>query len=180
MGGFNSGRWSGHTKARTVEASRALSVSALSRDGLLVAGRAGRVAWSVSGREVASVGFTVRSAGDDQLTLVLAYRVGGEDLAVPVPLEPIPQHLGGRRWWFRCPLSVRGVTCGRRAGKLYLPPSGRYFGCRSCHRLTYTACQTHDKRVDQLRRDPALLRAIIDAPQPDWRQLILALKAIPS
>jgi hypothetical protein len=25
--------------------------------------------------------------------------------------------------------------------KLFLPPGGRYFGCRRCHRLTYASCQ---------------------------------------
>src|SRR5262245_37324239 len=34
---------------------------------------------------------------------------------------------GGPRWWFVCPLVVNGVSCGRRAGKLYLPPRARYF-----------------------------------------------------
>jgi hypothetical protein len=31
------------------------------------------------------------------------------------------------------------VGCGRRVGKLYLPPGGKYFGCRHCYNLTYTS-----------------------------------------
>lgn len=41
----------------------------------------------------------------------------------------------------RTPPAPRGVRCGRRVRKLYLPPGGRYFGCRHCYRLTYTSCQ---------------------------------------
>ena len=33
------------------------------------------------------------------------------------------------------------MACGRRAGKLYLPPVAKYFGCRLCHDLTYPSCQ---------------------------------------
>jgi hypothetical protein len=57
------------------------------------------------------------------------------------------------------------MTCGRRVGKLYLPPAGRYFGCRVCHGLTYQSCQESGK-YDSLYReiaadlgwDPAVVR----------------------
>jgi hypothetical protein len=49
-------------------------------------------------------------------------------------------------------LVVGGVPCGRRAGKLYLPPGGRYFGCRLCHGLTYTSCQESHKYDAAFRR----------------------------
>ena len=52
---------------------------------------------------------------------------------------------GGLRWWFICPLSVAGRPCGRRVGKLHLPPGDRYFGCRHCYNLTYTSCQKSRK-----------------------------------
>ena len=64
-----------------------------------------------------------------------------EDVNIPVPLEATPTQFGGRRWWFICPLIVRGVACTRRSGKLYLPPGAKYFGCRECHDLTYRSCQ---------------------------------------
>jgi hypothetical protein len=87
-------------------------------------------------------------------------------------------HLGGLRWWFVCPLLVGGVACRRRVGKLYLPPRARYFGCRHCHRLTYTSCQEHDKRVDALRRNPEALAAILDNPEgASFQALCLAIKA---
>jgi hypothetical protein len=100
----------------------------------------------------------------------------GKDEDYRVGLEATRPRFGGLRWWFLCPLVVRGVPCGRRVGKLYLPPGGRYFGCRHCHDLTYRSAQEHDKRVDLFRRNPAALQAVMngDAPLP---LLVLALKA---
>jgi hypothetical protein len=62
---------------------------------------------------------------------------------------------GGLRWWFVCPLGVGDRPCGRRVGKLYLPPHGRYFGCRHCHGLTYTSCQ-ESRKYDRLHQAIAL------------------------
>jgi hypothetical protein len=59
---------------------------------------------------------------------------------------------GRLRWWFVCPLLVRGEACNRRVAKLYLPPSSRYFGCRHCYRLTYTSCQESHKYDGVYRR----------------------------
>jgi hypothetical protein len=68
-----------------------------------------------------------------------------------VGLTTTRQRFGGLLWWFLCPLASQGGACGRRVGKLYLPPRGRYFGCRQCHGLTYTSCQESHK-FDGLRR----------------------------
>src|SRR5262249_25845614 len=48
---------------------------------------------------------------------------------------------GGLRWWFVCPLEADGRPCGRRVRKLYLPAGATLFGCRHCHRLSYTSSQ---------------------------------------
>jgi hypothetical protein len=63
--------------------------------------------------------------------------------------EIVLSAVGGRRWWFTCPLIVNGRSCGRRVGKRYLPPGARYFGRRRCHDLTYTSCQ-ESHRYDRL------------------------------
>lgn len=42
---------------------------------------------------------------------------------------------GGKRWWFICPLTKKGVACNRLVGVLY--KDGDYFGCRHCYELTY-------------------------------------------
>jgi hypothetical protein len=100
-------------------------------------------------------------------------------MELAVSLEGLPLHFGGRRWWGICPLVGNGQACNRRVGKLYLPPGGRYFGCRQCYRLTYRSVQEHDKRVDALRRSPDALAALVKDPQAaSARDLILALKAL--
>lgn len=74
-----------------------------------------------------------------------------ESAEYSVPLSATRPRFGGLRWWFICPLIVKGRTCGRRVGKLHLPPGARYFGCRQCHSLTYTSCQESHK-YDRLYR----------------------------
>lgn len=64
---------------------------------------------------------------------------------------------GGRRFWFWCPVVDFRTRCGRRVGRLYLPPGQQVFGCRHCYNLTYLSAQRHDKRKDRLLRNPAAL-----------------------
>src|SRR5262249_20446743 len=85
---------------------------------------------------------------------------------------------GGLRWWFACPLAAGGRPCRRRVAKLYLPPQARYFGCRHCHELTYTSCQTHDKRVDALCRELDLRSGLPPIGQGSLAQEGLRIKAI--
>ena len=68
-----------------------------------------------------------------------------------VALQTTFPRLGGARWWFTCPLVVDGRACERRVAKLYLPPNGRYYGCRRCNRLSYTSCQ-ESRKYDSLCR----------------------------
>jgi hypothetical protein len=84
-----------------------------------------------------------------------------EDVRIPVRLEMTPTQFGGRRFWFVCPLIMRGVPCTRRAAKLYLPPGGRYFACRRCHNLTYRSSQeAHqmERLFARLRLGPERIR----------------------
>ncbi len=107
------------------------------------------------------------------------------DYAYTVPLVTTRLHSGGLRWWFLCPLSRNEQPCLRRVGKLYLPPSGRYYGCRQCYNLTYTSSQESDKRVSRLVHDPVALsqfmqRAIHQAGDDTLKgaaHVMLALKA---
>ena len=185
MGSWGSGRWGKHRKATTVEDCRVLDLGEFARKGALVPWDAGSVSWLRGEEVVASIGYTVRPAGNG-LILQLSYRwtragEAGKDVELPIRLETTPLHFGGRRWWGNCPLVVNGQACNRRVGKLYLPPGRRDFGCRPCHDLTYTSCQQHDKRVDRLRKDPeALLRLLAEDPEnADPSRLILLLKALP-
>src|SRR5262249_11129670 len=73
-----------------------------------------------------------------------------------IALTTTRPHFGGLRWWFVCPLVRNGQECNRRVAKLYLPPGGRYFGCRHCYGLTYTTCpESHqfDTLFRHLARD---------------------------
>jgi hypothetical protein len=184
MGGYGSGRWGSHTKATTVHACRQLDAGGLARDKLLRPGvwRTGLLRWqdSRTGEEQASVGWEVRTQAEPWwLRLTYTVTCTGEKLSYPVVLQTTRPGFGGLRWWFTCPLVVNGVACDRRVGKLYLPPGGKYFGCRNCHRLTYTSAQEHDARVDRLRRNPAALQALLDdSAGAPVGQLLLALKAL--
>jgi len=101
----------------------------------------------------------------------LQYKAGEVEVDLPVRIERLPQNFGGYRWWFRCPLVVNGVPCLRRCGKLYLPPGGRYFGCRRCHNLTYTSCN-ESHQGDGLARHIARNMG----PGTDWREVRRVMK----
>lgn len=51
---------------------------------------------------------------------------------------------GASRWWMHCPHASYAPEgyCGKRVRKLYLAPTSRYLGCRSCHELTYNSRAT--------------------------------------
>lgn len=136
--GSGSGYRSRGTKA-TVEESLAVAVRDIRTRPHF--GTAGTLTWTWASGGTAAVGYAVTGT-DDAPTVTFHYRWRGtEDVRVPVRLQTTPTQFGGRRWWFTCPLAVNGVACNRRAGKLHLPPGGRYFGCRKCHNLTYRSCQ---------------------------------------
>jgi hypothetical protein len=140
MGGSGSGnwyRWQG--KKSTVEESLVVSMQHLRKR--LYQGAAGTFTWTWGSGHKSSIGYFV-TGNHDGPTVTLHYRWRGtEDIRIPVRLEATPTQFGGWRWWFTCPLILHGVACNRRAGKLYLPPGARYFGCRKCHDLTYRSCQ---------------------------------------
>jgi hypothetical protein len=140
MGGMGSGnwwRWQG--RKSTVEESLSLAMKDFRRR--LYANAAGTFTWTWKGGRKSSIGYFV-TWNYDALTVTLHYRWRDkEDVRIPVVLETTPTQFGGRRRWFICPLIVRGVACNRRAGKLYLPPGARYFGCRKCHNLTHRSSQ---------------------------------------
>jgi hypothetical protein len=139
MGGFGSGNWyRWNARKSTVEESVVLAMREFR--GRLQAHAAGTLTWAWTGGAQSSVGWFVSL--DDVPTLTVHYRKrDSEEVRIPIRLQTTPTQFGGRRWWFTCPLIVGGVACNRRVGKLYLPPGARYFGCRTCHRLTYRSCQ---------------------------------------
>ncbi len=150
MGGYGSGRWGYHTKADTVEDCLILDTADLSRRGTLQAQllTSGYCHWTYASGKQCSIGYEIDT--DDttgRARLFYTATVRGEAAAMDYRqgLEAVPRHFGGVQWYFVCQLTGNGRYCGRRARKLYLPPGGRYFGCRQCYRLTYTSCQESHK-----------------------------------
>lgn len=182
MGGYGSGRWGWHRKKTTVEECWSLGADWLIREKLLVPGAvmySGRLAWhnTRTQEEVGSVGYSYDTTDMERSWLRLVYTVNkAEHFDYTIWLTTTPVHFGGVRWWFICPLTKSGIPCRRRVGKLYLPPDGKYFGCRHCYDLTYTSSQKHDPRISRLRlMDPDMLLAAIRGGEVD---LVLGLKAL--
>ena len=152
MGGYGSGP-SGCWKKTTVEECLTLDINRLVRDHVVRRWTCGSRTWTntFTGERIASVGYLVEPVelGYDDLVLRLNYtrtvRDEKHEVDLPIYLTWTRPHFGGVRWWFTCPLIVRGDACNRRVGKLHLPPGARYFGCRHCHNLTYQSCQDSRK-----------------------------------
>jgi hypothetical protein len=137
MGGWH---WD---KKDTVEDCRTVSIAFLRKNDYLCGWRSGTISWTNwCGEKTASIGVTVSTMDGENHTrfqYTHIHRSTGEktECDYKVQLVTTPCHLGGVRWWFICPLSKNGVYCGRRVGKLYLPPGGKYYGCRHCYGLSY-------------------------------------------
>ena len=156
-------RWSIRT---TIEECRYLGITEMARAGIFRKGPGSfwTSRWAnADGQDEASLGYRVTSTPGGGLALRLTYTITDSTTGGKAPLEyaveiiATPCHFGGVRYWFRCPLVRNGVPCGGRVGRLYLPPGGRYFGCRTCYNLTYRSAKEHDKRVDALVKNPELL-----------------------
>ena len=140
MGGLGSGNWYRFSKKTTVEDSLSIGIGEFR--GRVYPRSAGKFTWTWVGGNKSSVGYFVTWDTGGPPTVTLQYRLqDDEDIRVPIRLQTTPTNFDGERWWFTCPLIVNGVTCCRRAGKVYLPPGARHFGCRKCHNLTYRSCQ---------------------------------------
>ncbi len=146
MGGYGSGRWSWHSKATTVEECRSISIKWLVDHKVVGNGKtSGRITWN-SG---SSIGYAVKLVQDRECFLELSYTFKNsneqKDITLPVFLQTTHPKFGGVRWWMTCPLVINNKPCKKRVGKLYLPPGSCYFGCRTCHGLSYESCQESHK-----------------------------------
>jgi hypothetical protein len=161
MGGRGSGNhyhwWRSHKKT-VVEDCRNLDANRWMREGILQPGiwQSGNWAWfrdETRTEQTSSIGCEVNTQDDPPwLRLIYNFTATQDALNYRIRLVTTRPRFGGLRWWFICPLLVvNGRPCGRRVGKLYLPPHARYFGCRHCHDLTYTSCQ-ESRKYDSLHR----------------------------
>ena len=127
MGGFGSGDWYRFDKKSTVEESLTLAMRDFRER--IYPHSSGTITWIWAGGNKSSVGYRVTWGEEPTITLHYGWR-DSEDVEIPIHVETTPTQFGGERRWFICPLIVGGVACNRRAGKVYLPPGARYFGCR--------------------------------------------------
>jgi len=154
MGGPGSGNFTLRMdKKAVVEDCLSIDANRWMKEGVLRAGvsLAGECRWSFPANGHFTIRFTVNTQNTADRGLWLSYAwhwrsTGQRDSAdYAVGLAVTRPYLGGVRWWFLCPLGDSGSICGRRVGKLYLPPGVRLFGCRHCHQLTYLSSQETGK-----------------------------------
>jgi hypothetical protein len=162
VGGSGSGNhyhWWRPGKKTVVEDCLSIDANRWMREGILRASvhLTGGWNWTYRSGGKCSISYEVRTLDMTRPLLFLSYSWKNPDtgqketIACPVHLETTRPRFGGLRWWFICPLNRNGRPCNRRVGKLYLPPRGRYFGCRHCYNLTYTSCQ-ESRKNDALYR----------------------------
>jgi hypothetical protein len=173
--------WSGRNM---VEECRSISINWLYRHDYLCGFKSGGLQWKNSSSEVTGsidIQISIDEINLDKNYLRLFYTQTDyftkekKEYDYKIQIVTTPCNYGGVRYWFRCPLIVNGKFCGKRVGKIYLPPLGKYFGCRTCHNLSYRSCKEHDKRVDALSKNPELL--IAQMGNNSLRKSLLALKA---
>jgi len=155
MGGSGSGNRFNHGfngRKDTVEDCRTIDAGRWTREGVIKAGacQTGFRQWTCGG-DTFTIHYTAQASDLAEPRLSLWYSWRGEWVAYTAGLTATRPHFGGLRWWFRCPLVRGGRPCGRRVGKLHMPPGSRNFGCRQCHGLTYTSCQESHKHDTALR-----------------------------
>ncbi len=158
MGGLGSGnrlRWS---QKPICEHNKRIDIRYMRKRGLLRAGAAGSLSWSLAGEPAGDIKYRTHH---QSLELDYKYREGGNDWQLvneQIYFARVPQHFGGERLYFICP------RCHRNCMVLY---GGAYFRCRKCQGLAY-ASQNEDA-VDRLRRKAEKIRRRLgDDGDLDW------------
>jgi len=188
MGSTFSGRWHYHRRRRTVEGSRILDLDKLLR----AFKRADNPFYDQAEAEIhfaggLNVSLRVSMKPKEHRgeiydgVLRLSYEINGEEVEYGILFSSTVPNYGGERYYLHCSGLRNGKPCVNRASKLYLPKGEKYFLCRDCHRLTYRCVQEHDKRVDELVRNPrklALYASDQVHPSKYPTRLFLAFKAL--
>lgn len=137
---------------------------------------------AATGEENSSIGYEVNTTdmAVPWIRLYYTFTRTHEHMDYAIRLQSTRPYFGGLHWWFICPLLQHRRPCNHRVTKLYLPPSGRYYGCRHCYDLTYESCQESDKRVSFLRKHPEALMALLKGSVEDLptSRLLLGLKVL--
>ena len=142
MGGSGSTRWGFHSKRRLIEDSHSLGAYDLMRyqgRGLVT------LTWRRGDREAGSIGAAVHQDHVWLIYTVTPHTGTPRSCHYSIELQTTPTPWGALRYWFTCP------RCGRRVGKVYLPPGDHDFACRRCHKLAYRSNQEQHE-FDRLYR----------------------------
>lgn len=126
----------------TCDGYKNISIHTLKRLKMLDGYYNGYIKWTCRGEETGSCGLEVDlSDSFVRFTYTQTNRETGNKrkFDYKTTLTSTPCYFGGRRYWFICPLTVRGQPCQRRVETLYLV--GDWFGCRHCHDLAYDSQQ---------------------------------------
>ncbi len=167
MGGYGSTRWDYHTKKLTVE--ECLQISIFKLKDYLEPRLIASIDWKnnhfgIENFQIIIVGYEYPAS------IKISYSLDHQDdskeeIKYSIVLSTSDLSWGGVRYWFICPLT----GCGERVGKLYLPPGGKYFGCRHCYQLTYISNQDQHKNEGMYRSFAASMSN--GAHQYDWRDV---------
>ena len=160
-------------KKDTAEECDVLSLSRLREWGLLKGYAVATMTWTrgLSGRQN-SVELIVDVTENPHIKLMypITDREGNKSIYdYQVTLTITKCNLGGIRYWFICPISKNGNYCGKRVGKLYLPPGGKYFGCRHCYNLSYES--RNESRIGRFGQIGYPLKA-----ERQYEELYLSIK----
>lgn len=140
MAGVGRGSWERSNTKRKVEHALALEMRRCRE--MLLAPCSGKLFHRSRGGGLSVIDVNVEWKDERRIVTLNYYDRLGEQVQVSILLQSTPAHFGGLRWWFTCPLVKGEIACNRRVANLYLPPGERYFGCRTCHQLTYHSSQT--------------------------------------
>jgi len=173
------------TTRLTVEQCLPFDVSWLRRGGAFKRSQiqTGAFQWSSPfGGTVAALGYCVgRSESEGWVVLIDPELAARYPAGVRVPeciihLARTKPHLGGLRFWFRCPIRQDGKECGTRVRKLFLPPGAQTFGCRICYNLTFESAQKHHPRPYKLAMSLSAIDAALHSG--DRRQQLCGMHAL--
>jgi hypothetical protein len=141
MGGYGSGRygWNGEPRY-TIEQCRVLSLQPIVEETNQKSSQ-GYLQWNDRNKAFFSIEF-------DENTLEVQGTLGKVFSKQLISLYVRKQYVGGNRYWLRCPVrSESKEPCNRICSKLFMSPGSSEFGCRVCHQLTYSACNTSHQRL---------------------------------
>ncbi|MDR3562649.1 MAG: hypothetical protein P4N59_14605 [Negativicutes bacterium] len=176
MGSILSGRRNGKPLVEnclTIDLARIMRLAPI---GLGQSGH-GQLHWSIEGQQLAAIRFRLDLRELENARMILyffAAQPNGERAPrkQTITLVTTPQHLGGKRWWLRCPMT------GKRVRTLHLPPDRSRFASREALGLAYRVerLDHFDRPFEKLFRvqrrlgQPQAFGAGLERPKGMWRR----------